>query len=158
MIDAARSQGLTLRLLGGLAVREHCRETAFCERPYRDIDLVGLSRQSKAATALIVGSGWQENRHVAMATMGRRRQFFRECRHGGDGGSGGPSARRQVRRRAAASPEAADATGCTTMIASTSTSTPFGFTTASICGAGYSSSPTPSPRATSCSSNCSARR
>ncbi len=78
-----------MRLLGGLAVREHCRETAFCERPYRDIDLVGLSRESKAATALIVGSGWQENRQVAMATMGRKRQFFRECRHGDADGYGG---------------------------------------------------------------------
>ena len=85
IIDAARSQGLTLRLLGGLAVREQCRDASFCERPYRDIDLVGLGRESRAATALLVGSGWQENRHVAMATMGRKRQFFRECRHrGGD--------------------------------------------------------------------------
>ncbi len=41
IIDTARARGVTLRLLGGLAVREHCRETAFCERPYRDIDLVG---------------------------------------------------------------------------------------------------------------------
>jgi hypothetical protein len=92
IIDAARSRGLTLRLLGGLAVREHCRETAFCERPYRDIDLAGLGRESRVATALIVESGWQENRHVAMATMGRKRQFFRECRHGAGSGDGSAGA------------------------------------------------------------------
>jgi hypothetical protein len=86
IIDAAHSQGPTLRLVGGLAVREHCHSGAFCERPYRDIDLVGLSREVKATTALLVGLGWHENRQVAMATMGRKRQFFRECRHGGGGG------------------------------------------------------------------------
>ena len=26
LVDAARAEGLTLRLLGGLAVREHCRD------------------------------------------------------------------------------------------------------------------------------------
>ena len=90
IIDAARSRGPTLRLLGGLAVREHCLADAFCERPYRDIDLAGLGREVKATTAVLVGLGWQENRQVAMATAGRKRQFFRECRHGsqGDQGSG----------------------------------------------------------------------
>ena len=82
IIDAAQSRGPTLRLLGGLAVREHCRADAFCERPYRDIDLAGLGREVKATTAVLVGLGWQENRQVAMATAGRKRQFFRECRHG----------------------------------------------------------------------------
>ena len=82
IIDAARSRGPTLRLVGGLAVREHCRQDAFCERPYRDIDLAGLGREVKASSALLVGLGWQENRQVAMATAGGKRQFFRECRHG----------------------------------------------------------------------------
>jgi hypothetical protein len=81
IIDTARAQGVALRLLGGLAVREHCRETAFCERSYRDIDLVGLGSAAKAATAVLGGLGWDENRQVAMATMGRKRQFFRDCRH-----------------------------------------------------------------------------
>jgi len=81
IIDVARRQGVTLRLLGGLAVREHCHESPFCERSYRDIDLVTLAGSAKAATAVIGGLGWSENRQVAMATMARRRQFFRTCRH-----------------------------------------------------------------------------
>ncbi|MGZ4199589.1 MAG: hypothetical protein ACXVP1_05335 [Thermoleophilia bacterium] len=86
IIDTARAQGVTLRLLGGLAVREHCRETAFCRRAYRDIDLVGLGSAAKRATAVLAGLGWDENRQVAMATMGRKRQFFRDCRHPAAGG------------------------------------------------------------------------
>jgi hypothetical protein len=86
IIDTARAQGVTLRLLGGLAVREHCRETAFCRRAYRDIDLVGPGGAAKRATAVLAGLGWDENRQVAMATMGRKRQFFRDCRHAAAGG------------------------------------------------------------------------
>ena len=41
IVDAARSEGLTLRLLGGLAVREHCRDAELCERDYSDLDMVG---------------------------------------------------------------------------------------------------------------------
>jgi hypothetical protein len=81
IIDAARDKGTALRLVGGLAVREHCHATRFCERSYRDIDLVGLSRSAKAAAIVLGDLGWDENRQVNMATMGRKRQFFRPCRH-----------------------------------------------------------------------------
>ena len=40
LIDAARSESLTLRLLGGLGVREHCRTFELCERDYSDLDMV----------------------------------------------------------------------------------------------------------------------
>ena len=86
IIDAGRDQGVTLRLVGGLAVREHCREPEFCERPYRDIDLAVARRSAKAATALFGRLGWAENRQVAMAAAGAKRQFFRACRHHGAGG------------------------------------------------------------------------
>lgn len=46
IVDAARSEGVLLRLMGGLAVRMHCTSLEFCERPYSDIDLVGLSSQA----------------------------------------------------------------------------------------------------------------
>ncbi len=81
IIDAARARGVVLRLVGGLAVREHCRDAAFCERPIRDIDLAASRRSSRAVTALLAGLGWTENRQVAMASSGRKRQFFRRCRH-----------------------------------------------------------------------------
>jgi hypothetical protein len=86
IIDAARAEGVTVRLVGGLAVREHCREAAFCERPYRDIDLAAPRRAAKAATALFGRLGWTENRQVAMAAAGAKRQFFRACRHPGEDG------------------------------------------------------------------------
>lgn len=46
IIDHARSKGVELRLMGGIAVRMHCTSLPFCERPYSDIDLVGLSAQA----------------------------------------------------------------------------------------------------------------
>jgi len=81
IIDAARAEGLVLRLVGGLAVREHCRDAAFCERPIRDIDLATSRRSSRAVTRLLAALGWTENRQVAMGSGGRKRQFFRRCRH-----------------------------------------------------------------------------
>jgi len=81
IVDAARARGIVLRLVGGLAVREHCRDATFCERPIRDIDLVTVRRSSRAVTNLLTGLGWTENRQVAMASGGRKRQFFRRCRH-----------------------------------------------------------------------------
>jgi hypothetical protein len=46
IIDLARARGVQLRLMGGLAVRRHCTTLSFCERPYSDIDLMGLNSQS----------------------------------------------------------------------------------------------------------------
>ena len=37
LVDAARAEGMTMRLLGGLGVREHCRSFALCERDYSDL-------------------------------------------------------------------------------------------------------------------------
>ena len=86
IIDAARAEGVVLRLVGGLAVREHCHDAAFCERPIRDIDLATPRRSSRAVTRLLGALGWTENRQVAMGSGGRKRQFFRRCRHqAGDG-------------------------------------------------------------------------
>ena len=45
IVDGARQRGVTLRLLGGLAIRQHCQALPFCERPYSDIDVVGLKAQ-----------------------------------------------------------------------------------------------------------------
>lgn len=42
IIDAAREHGMVLRLLGGLAVREHCTALEFCERDHADLDMIGL--------------------------------------------------------------------------------------------------------------------
>ncbi|MHA1754749.1 MAG: hypothetical protein ACTSYR_04460, partial [Candidatus Odinarchaeia archaeon] len=47
IIDKALSRKITLKLIGGLAVRNHCEIIDFCERDYLDIDMVGLSKQIK---------------------------------------------------------------------------------------------------------------
>jgi len=80
-IDAAREQGLVLRLIGGLAVRFHCETLDFCERDHGDIDLVGHRRDANRLATLFAALGLEENVHVRLATGGRQLQFAREGRH-----------------------------------------------------------------------------
>lgn len=47
IVDHARSKGVTLRIMGGLGVRMHCTNLSFCERPYSDIDVMGLSEEAR---------------------------------------------------------------------------------------------------------------
>lgn len=58
IIDRARENGVQLRLMGGIAVRFHCAELSFCDRPYSDIDLMGLGSQSPDIMALFNGLGY----------------------------------------------------------------------------------------------------
>ncbi len=81
IIDAAREQGIVLRLLGGLAVRFHCESLDFCERDHGDIDLVGFGHDVEGIAALFADLGYEEVVHVRQATAGRQLQFSRECRH-----------------------------------------------------------------------------
>ena len=81
IIDLAREQGLTLRLLGGLAVREHCAELAFCDRDYQDLDMAGRKRDAAQLTRLFSELGYERSIHVSFATRGRQLQFSRPCRH-----------------------------------------------------------------------------
>lgn len=78
IVDAARARGLTLRLLGGLGVRAHCKVLAFCDREYADVDMVGLSRQAPAASLLMEQLGYHENPLVRQASDNAQRQFHRE--------------------------------------------------------------------------------
>ncbi len=50
IVDHARLNGVQLRLLGGLAVRMRCSSISYCERPYSDIDLIGLKSQAPQIT------------------------------------------------------------------------------------------------------------
>ena len=81
IIDAARERGITLRLVGGLAVRFHCKSLDFCERDHGDIDLVGHRHDANRIASLFADLGFEESVHVRMATGGRQLQFARECRH-----------------------------------------------------------------------------
>ena len=75
IIDKARARGVVLRLAGGLAVRQHCKQFEFCERDHGDIDCVGLSQQSSTIIETIQELGYQENTHVRFTTGGTRLVF-----------------------------------------------------------------------------------
>jgi hypothetical protein len=79
LVDAARSEGLTLRLLGGQAVREHCRTHVLCERDYSDLDMVARAKQARPLVALFARFGYAENFGVATATANAELQFERPC-------------------------------------------------------------------------------
>ncbi|MFX0097324.1 MAG: hypothetical protein ACFE7E_06145 [Candidatus Hodarchaeota archaeon] len=77
LIDSAREKGVILRLIGGLAARNHCKIINFCERDYSDIDMVGLGKQAKKIVKLFKENGYEEEKDVMIATAGRRMQFYK---------------------------------------------------------------------------------
>jgi hypothetical protein len=87
IIDRARERGVVLRLLGGLAVHEHCAGFVACRREHLDLDLVGLRRQMDKTVALFAELGYQERVHVRMATEFMQAQFVRACAHAGPDGA-----------------------------------------------------------------------
>lgn len=76
-IDAARSQGVQLRLTGGLAVRRYCTDLEFMDREYSDIDFVGLSDQMKEMHAVFEGLDYTENRYVTQSTDASQLQYIK---------------------------------------------------------------------------------
>ena len=90
LIDEARAEGLTLRLLGGLGVREHCRDLELCARDYSDLDMVAPAAEVRRLPAVLARFGYAENFDVAVATGNRQLQFVRPCRHARTA-EGGPS-------------------------------------------------------------------
>ena len=77
IIDAAREQGVQLRLTGGLAVRRYCMDLEFMDREYSDIDVVGLSSQFKDLHPVFAGLGYAENRYVTQATDAEQLQYVK---------------------------------------------------------------------------------
>jgi len=86
LIDAAGAAGLTLRLLGGIAVREHCRTAELCARDYSDLDMVGRTREARRLPAVFTRSGYREDHAAAGATGNTQLRFVRACRHFDPGG------------------------------------------------------------------------
>jgi hypothetical protein len=86
MVDAARAAGVTLRLVGSLAVLAQCRDVEFCRREARDIDAVALRRQTKPLLVTMARLGFEENRHARLASAGQLVQAYRPCRHTYAGG------------------------------------------------------------------------
>jgi hypothetical protein len=77
LIDEARRFGVQVRLMGGLAVRRYCTDLGFMDREYSDIDLVGLSVQSRALHEVLTRLGYAENRVVTEATGAGQLQYVK---------------------------------------------------------------------------------
>jgi hypothetical protein len=77
IIKIAAKEGVILRLIGGLAIRNHCEIIYFCDRPYGDIDFVGLKGQENKIRAVFEALGWQEDRTVAQQSYGARLLFYK---------------------------------------------------------------------------------
>jgi len=87
LVDAARAASITVRLLGGLAVREHCRSHESCERDYSDLDMVALAKEARRLPAVFAGFGYAEDYEVYSATVGAQMRFVRPCAHGAGPGT-----------------------------------------------------------------------
>jgi hypothetical protein len=82
LVDAAGERGLKLRLVGGLAVRDHCEVLEFCSRDYSDLDVVSLSKTVSGLVAFFAGRGYTEDAHARQVTGGNQARFWRPCVHG----------------------------------------------------------------------------
>ena len=77
VIDAARGQGVHLRLIGGLAVKLHCpsAEHRGLSRTYGDVDCVGYRSQREEISRLLEDLGYEPNRRFN-TLQGHRRLLF----------------------------------------------------------------------------------
>ncbi len=77
VIDAARGQGVHLRLIGGLAVKLHCPSAEHRElsRTYGDVDCVGYRSQREEISRLLEDLGYEPNRRFN-TLQGHRRLLF----------------------------------------------------------------------------------
>jgi hypothetical protein len=81
LVDAARADGVDARIVGGLAVLALCTDPDRCRRDHRDLDLVAPRRQAGRLLTTLGRLGYEENRHVRLASSGALLQVFRPCRH-----------------------------------------------------------------------------
>lgn len=75
IVDHARSLDVRLRLMGGLAVRVHCTSLDFCERPYSDIDLMGLGSQAAGIERVFEDLGYTSDKEFNVLHGGQRLKF-----------------------------------------------------------------------------------
>ena len=80
LIDAGRRRGVQLRLTGGLAARRYCTDLDFMDREFSDIDLIGVSRQSRELHRPFGERGYDENRYISQSTGGAQLQFLQRGR------------------------------------------------------------------------------
>jgi hypothetical protein len=78
ILGATASAGLTLRLVGSLAVLKRCPQFGFLasrDRVYRDIDLAGYAGEARAVQEQLIRLGYVENREVFVVAEGSRAIF-----------------------------------------------------------------------------------
>lgn len=75
IVDHARTQRVQLRLMGGLAVRAHCTSLSFCDRPYSDIDMMGLSSQSARIEKVFADLGYVPDKEFNALHGGQRLKY-----------------------------------------------------------------------------------
>ena len=83
IIDEAENRGITLRLFGGMAIRFRCPSATHrgLQRKYADIDVMGLSKQSKDIKKLFIDLGYTP-RQIFNAMQGNRRLIFNDIEQG----------------------------------------------------------------------------
>jgi hypothetical protein len=83
IIAAGQERDVTLRLLGGLAIRLHAPSAAqgIFARAYPDIDLATLPRQGQAAEMLLIQLGYTPNKSFNLLNGDSRLLFYDEA-HG----------------------------------------------------------------------------
>jgi len=76
LLSQAQEAGLTLRAVGSTGIRLHCPEAAAlmdrCERPPKDIDVIGLSGERGKLRKLLEARGYELDRDVLVAMEGAR--------------------------------------------------------------------------------------
>src|SRR5205085_10208390 len=78
IITAGLAQGMTLRLLGGLAVRIHAPSATHraLARSYPDIDVVTPARRGRAVETLLAGLGYEPNKSFNLYNGDTRLLFY----------------------------------------------------------------------------------
>ncbi|MHA2143526.1 MAG: hypothetical protein ACXADF_18395 [Candidatus Thorarchaeota archaeon] len=75
ILEEGRKRGVVLKLVGGLAVHNHCAEHHFCDRSHGDMDFVGLSSQYEDIVQSMNEVGYVENMSMTIAKGGSRLLF-----------------------------------------------------------------------------------
>jgi hypothetical protein len=82
LLDAAASEGATISLLGGVAIRLHADDVpAPLDREYKDLDFVVPKGRGRDADKLLTGSGYQPEASFN-AMNGNERMLFHDLDHG----------------------------------------------------------------------------
>ena len=77
IVKVAEDEGVTLRLIGGLAVRFHCHGPHSIHlRAYHDIDLFGLKKESKELVSVFQKLGYSPNVRFNLLYGATRLQFI----------------------------------------------------------------------------------